>query len=46
MAASVAALTVRDMRKAAGKAMVTGGVRLRPEDGGRSDRFEAEGNRA
>jgi cyclic pyranopterin phosphate synthase len=41
-AASVAALTVYDMLKAAEKSMVIDGVRLILKDGGKSGRYEAE----
>ena len=40
-AVSVAALTLYDMLKAADKAMVIGGVRVRLKDGGKSGRHEA-----
>jgi cyclic pyranopterin phosphate synthase len=41
-AASVAALTVYDMLKAADRAMEIGGLRVLLKDGGKSGRFEAE----
>lgn len=41
-AASVAALTVYDMLKAAEKSMVIEGLRLTLKDGGKSGRYEAE----
>ena len=40
-AASVAALTVYDMVKAADKSMVIGGLRVLLKDGGKSGRYEA-----
>ena len=40
-AASVAALTIYDMVKAADKSMVIGGLRLLLKDGGKSGRYEA-----
>ena len=40
-AASVAALTVYDMVKAADKSMVIGGLRILLKDGGKSGRYEA-----
>lgn len=40
-AASVAALTVYDMTKAADKGMEIGGLRVRLKDGGKSGRYEA-----
>lgn len=43
-AASVAALTVYDMLKAVEKGMVIGGVRLLAKDGGKSGRYDAEGD--
>lgn len=41
-AASVAALTVYDMTKAADRAMEIGGIRVLLKDGGKSGRYEAE----
>ena len=41
-AASVAALTVYDMLKAADKAMIIDGLRVILKDGGKSGRYEAE----
>ncbi|WP_372893655.1 cyclic pyranopterin monophosphate synthase MoaC [Rhodosalinus sp.] len=41
-AASIAALTVYDMLKAADRAMEIGGLRVLLKDGGKSGRFEAE----
>ena len=41
-AASVAALTVYDMLKAADRAMEIGGLRVLLKDGGKSGRYEAE----
>jgi cyclic pyranopterin phosphate synthase len=40
-AVSVAALTLYDMLKAADKAMIIGGVRVRLKEGGKSGRYEA-----
>ena len=40
-AASIAALTVYDMVKAADKSMVIGGLRILLKDGGKSGRYEA-----
>jgi cyclic pyranopterin phosphate synthase len=40
-AVSVAALTLYDMLKAADKAMVIGGIRVRLKEGGKSGRYEA-----
>ena len=40
-AASVAALTIYDMVKAADKGMEIGGVRLLLKEGGKSGRYEA-----
>jgi cyclic pyranopterin phosphate synthase len=42
-AAAVAALTVYDMVKSAGKGVAIGPVRLRSKEGGRSGRWEREG---
>ena len=42
-AASVAALTVYDMLKAAEKSMVIDGIRLLSKEGGKSGRYVAEG---